>query len=52
MANRALAPLGDADDFYATLEKQLDKADLGPAERPSLISPATRLVEGCRRLDG
>jgi len=43
--------VSDPDRFYAALEQRLGVAQLGPDEEPSPISPATRLVDGCRDLD-
>lgn len=51
----ALSPralVSDPQAFYATLEQRLGRSGIGPSDEPSAISPATRLVEACRRLDG
>jgi hypothetical protein len=48
-----LSPAGLVDDpaaFYATLDERLAEADLVAADRTSPVSPATRLVDACRRL--
>jgi hypothetical protein len=48
-----LSPAGLVDDpvtFYATLEERLDGSELVVTDGPSPVSPATRLVDACRRL--
>jgi hypothetical protein len=42
----------DPQQFYAVLEERLAASRIGPSDEPSAISPATRLIEACRRLDG
>jgi hypothetical protein len=43
--------LADPERFYAALEARIEAADLGPWDAPSPVSPATRIVEACRRLE-
>lgn len=48
-----LAPTTLATDpqaFYAALEERLAAGGIGPTDTPSSVSPASRLVERCRRL--
>ncbi len=48
-----LSPLVLVEDpaaWYATLDAAIDRADFGPGRDPTPLSPASRLVERCRRL--
>jgi hypothetical protein len=52
---RPVSPRGlveDPEGFYATLEHRLADAELGPVRRPTPLSPATRLIDACRHVDG
>jgi hypothetical protein len=42
--------VGDPAAFYATLEERLADADLVAVDGPTPVSPATRLIDACRRL--
>jgi hypothetical protein len=46
-----LTLLADPGAWYATLDAALAHAAFGPGDGPSPVSPASRLVERCRRLE-
>lgn len=46
-----LTLLTDPGTWYATLDAALADAAFGPGGGPSPVSPASRLVERCRRLE-
>jgi hypothetical protein len=46
-----LVLLDDPDTWYETLSRSLDDADEGRDHGPSPLSPASRLVDRCRRLE-
>lgn len=43
--------LADPAAWYATLDGALADAPFGPGDGPSAVSPASRLVDRCRRLE-
>ncbi len=50
----ALSPLtllSDPAAWYETLDSSLAEGAFGPPDEPSAVSPASRLVDRCRRLE-